>query len=571
MASTTTQLASLLLHLRLVSETQLDAARTLQNETGCRLEDALLKLGFVTPREMACLHAELYGLTSIELATIVIPPEVIEMVPESVARENVVLPLAAMKGTIWMAVSDPDVDTFQKLAFILNKQIRPIVAPRDQIVEAINRHYGEIETESVDSVLAEFTDTQIDFTQTELQEADFDLPLDDDEFACEDSTAALSRCRSEPAPLQRQATIRYFERMNPQRMFPLLVVLSKAKIEAVIQKGVAQARSERFQVDAGALVEVEPILPGCACYPPRDQVSVAAPTATATFWVVPHVLGKVMQARVAVRQHGRLLAEVPLEVKVVRQSLTLLLSALSLALPLLLMILRHFRLDFESQLADGFGLYAKLGNWAVSALSPELLTVLLLLAAAVAYLCLRPRRREVFWDVTPTKEEQDETVVTPPRPTQLASEPLSAALAERQADLFASAEESYRQADHARALALYESGLALGLALPLTYHHAALAAHHTGQTRRALSILQEAEARLHPAEIPATLWYNLACFSTRLGRLAAAMHYLSTAIDRGYHNADKIQHDPDLEPLRWRSDFKSLLADLRNQSVAGQR
>ena len=65
-------------------------------------------------------------------------------------------------------MSDPsDFDTVQKLQFILNKDIQPVLAPREQIIEAINRHYGQSETESVDSMLAEFTDTAIDFTETE--------------------------------------------------------------------------------------------------------------------------------------------------------------------------------------------------------------------------------------------------------------------------------------------------------------------------------------------------------------------------------------------------------------------
>src|SRR5439155_10952764 len=51
--------------------------------------------------------------------------------------------------------------------FILNKDIQPVLAAKEQIVEAINRHYGQSETESVDSMLAEFTDTAIDFTETE--------------------------------------------------------------------------------------------------------------------------------------------------------------------------------------------------------------------------------------------------------------------------------------------------------------------------------------------------------------------------------------------------------------------
>src|SRR5262249_36953618 len=44
---------------------------------------------------------------------------------------------------------------------------QPVPAAREQMVEAINRHYGQTETESVDSMLQEFTDTQIDFTETE--------------------------------------------------------------------------------------------------------------------------------------------------------------------------------------------------------------------------------------------------------------------------------------------------------------------------------------------------------------------------------------------------------------------
>src|SRR6202011_487123 len=90
------------------------------------------------------------------------------LVPESVARENVVFPMALENGTLKICISDPgDFDTLQKLQFILNKDINPTLAIREQIIEAINRRYGQTETESVDSMLQEFTDTQIDFTETE--------------------------------------------------------------------------------------------------------------------------------------------------------------------------------------------------------------------------------------------------------------------------------------------------------------------------------------------------------------------------------------------------------------------
>src|SRR5690349_25018829 len=87
---------------------------------------------------------------------------------ESDARENGGLALGQDNGAPKSIMSDPaDFDKMQKLQFILNKDIQPVLAPREQIVEAINRHYGQSETESVDSMLSEFTDTAIDFTETE--------------------------------------------------------------------------------------------------------------------------------------------------------------------------------------------------------------------------------------------------------------------------------------------------------------------------------------------------------------------------------------------------------------------
>ena len=144
----------------------------LAQQTGAKLQDALVKLGYATHEQVMSAIAEFHGLQFVDLTEVTIPPAVIELVPESVARENVVLPLSQENGTLKIIMSDPtDFDTVQKLQFILNKDIQPVLAAREQIIEAINRHYGQTETESVDSMLAEFTDTAIDFTETEATAA----------------------------------------------------------------------------------------------------------------------------------------------------------------------------------------------------------------------------------------------------------------------------------------------------------------------------------------------------------------------------------------------------------------
>jgi type IV pilus assembly protein PilB len=158
----------ILVRREILGQDQIKEAKNLQQQTGAKLQDALIKLGYCTPDEIMSAVAEYHSLQFINLTEVTIPQSVIEMVPESVARENVVIPLNQENGALKIIMSDPtDFDTLQKLQFILNKDIQPVLAAREQIIEAINRHYGQTETESVDSMLQEFTDTAIDFTETE--------------------------------------------------------------------------------------------------------------------------------------------------------------------------------------------------------------------------------------------------------------------------------------------------------------------------------------------------------------------------------------------------------------------
>jgi type IV pilus assembly protein PilB len=168
MAKSRTDFTEFLIRKQILSPDQLDEARGLERSAGMKLHDAIVKLGYATTDQVMAAIAEAHGLQFVDLTEVTIPPAVIELVPESVARENVILPMAQDGGVLRIIMSDPsDFDTVQKLQFILNKDIQPVLAPKEQIVEAINRHYGQSETESVDSMLSEFTDTAIDFTETE--------------------------------------------------------------------------------------------------------------------------------------------------------------------------------------------------------------------------------------------------------------------------------------------------------------------------------------------------------------------------------------------------------------------
>lgn len=195
------------------------------------------------------------------------------------------------------------------------------------------------------------------------------------------------------SPPTRQATVRYYHRMNPQRVYPFLVVLSKEEIAEIVQGGVKQTVGERFAVEAESPVEVEPVLPGCQVYPPRHTLVIGPDTQTLEFWVVPQVLGEVKGAKVIVRQGGETLSEVKLEAKVVQQTAAKIVGALSFVMP-------YVTKSLKTDNADGSPLQGAM-NWAATNLRPEFIFVGLALVAVGLYFWCRPRKRDQFWDVTP--------------------------------------------------------------------------------------------------------------------------------------------------------------------------
>ncbi|NQT38270.1 MAG: Flp pilus assembly complex ATPase component TadA [Planctomycetes bacterium] len=164
----TRDFTEILIRQGVISPEQIAEAEQMATGSGASVADTLISLEYATGEEVMRAMAQQHGKEYVELSDIMIPPSIVELVPEPVARENAILPLSEDDGQLTVIVSDPlDYDTLDKLRFILNRRIETALAPRGSILEAINRHYGQTVGESNDSMLQEFTDTAIDFTEME--------------------------------------------------------------------------------------------------------------------------------------------------------------------------------------------------------------------------------------------------------------------------------------------------------------------------------------------------------------------------------------------------------------------
>ena len=84
------------------------------------------------------------------------PPAVLELIPASVARENLVLPLRLEGRVLHVAVADAsNLMLRDKLSFIVNRDIRLVEYPRADILRAVRRLYPETGDEAIAALTAE--------------------------------------------------------------------------------------------------------------------------------------------------------------------------------------------------------------------------------------------------------------------------------------------------------------------------------------------------------------------------------------------------------------------------------
>lgn len=156
----------------IITEDQFRDANQLARKNSIGIGQALVDQGYASEEEVMKAIAAANGMEYIDLKKVEIPPTAVELMPESTARENTVLPLELDGNTLKVVMSEPgDVATVDSLKFILNRNVKVALATRSSIIATISQVYGQIEGESADSMLQEFTDTKIDFTETVDDEA----------------------------------------------------------------------------------------------------------------------------------------------------------------------------------------------------------------------------------------------------------------------------------------------------------------------------------------------------------------------------------------------------------------
>ena len=141
MAQNEDYIVEILMDVGVVTRTQVEYSRSQMK--GHSVVDALVLEGFISQEDIARTLAAQNGMEFMDLAQIVVPPNIIDLLPVEDARRWRAVPVGEREGALLIAIGDPmDMQTMDDLAFKLQREVEFVCATPDAIRNGLIQYYG---------------------------------------------------------------------------------------------------------------------------------------------------------------------------------------------------------------------------------------------------------------------------------------------------------------------------------------------------------------------------------------------------------------------------------------------
>ena len=139
----TDKFGEVLLQSGKITQKQLLEALQAQREQGGRLGTTLVKLGYLSERQLVDFLSKHFRVPAVDLSSMEIDESVLKIIPPDIARKYTILPISKTGATVTMAMIDPtNVFAMDDVKFMTGYKVEPVVASETAIRTAIDRYYG---------------------------------------------------------------------------------------------------------------------------------------------------------------------------------------------------------------------------------------------------------------------------------------------------------------------------------------------------------------------------------------------------------------------------------------------
>lgn len=137
------QLGELLIDLGVIEKQQLEKALAVQKQKGGLIGEILVELGFAKEEDIAQSITVQYGYPYLPLSNYEIMPEIVNLVPQKIARLYMVIPLDKMGNNLTIAMSNPlNIKAIEEIEEISHCNVQVFVATSSDIRSAIDKYYN---------------------------------------------------------------------------------------------------------------------------------------------------------------------------------------------------------------------------------------------------------------------------------------------------------------------------------------------------------------------------------------------------------------------------------------------
>ena len=137
------RLGDLLVKSGTITQAQLEEALALQSGSGKRLGTVLQEQGFITEGQLIDTLMDQLGVEFIDLNGYSIAPELAQVVPKSIAKKYLVVPVRVTRTDIQVAMADPlNFVAIEEVRAVTRRRVVPLIATAAAVERAVQNLYS---------------------------------------------------------------------------------------------------------------------------------------------------------------------------------------------------------------------------------------------------------------------------------------------------------------------------------------------------------------------------------------------------------------------------------------------
>lgn len=177
MPTSSNKILDILVKTKKISSKQKQLVLSLHKEKGDAIKDILINEGIIPNKELLAVLSEEFKLPPFDLTKFKIPPEVVRIIPERIARQYNLICVSQIGSTITVAMGDPlNIFALDDLRILTGKEIDPVLSTESDIKKSIERYYCG-ETAAISSLL------EGDLTVSNVEEVEISTVIEESQKA----------------------------------------------------------------------------------------------------------------------------------------------------------------------------------------------------------------------------------------------------------------------------------------------------------------------------------------------------------------------------------------------------